>query len=123
MFRTLIFILMTIFTIMAGEKNLHGSPVFVSGINGLPLMEGLVIVPDSHVVFETLNGRIIEIFAVGENSPSDISSFYSTTLKQLGWKENSNNEFWRDEDFLKIEISEDKVGQFIVRFSVTPRSE
>ena len=122
MFRSLIFILMIISTIMAGEKGLRGAPVFIPGINGLPLMEGLVIVPDSHVIFETLNGRIIEIFAIGENSPMDILSFYGATLQHLGWKANSNNEFWRDEDILKIEISDDKMGKFIVRFFIAPKS-
>ena len=122
MFRTLIFILMIISTIMLGEKSLRGAPVFIPGINGLPLMEGLVIVPDSHVIFETLNGRIIEIFAIGENSPADILFFYRATLQHLGWKAKSNNEFWRDEDILKIEISDDKMGKFIVRFFIAPRS-
>ena len=123
MFRSLIFILMIISAIMAGEKSLRGAPVFIPGINGLPLMEGLVIVPDSHVIFETLNGRIIEIFAIGEPSFLDISSFYSATLQQLGWSKKSKNVFQRDEDLLRIEISDDKMGQSRVRFFITPRSE
>ena len=108
---------------MLGEKNLHGAAVFVPGIDGLPLMEGLAIIPDSHVIFETLNGRIIEIFAIGEPSFLDISSFYSATLQQLGWSKKSKNVFQRDEDLLRIEISDDKMGQSRVRFFITPRSE
>ena len=123
MFRSLIFILMIISAIIGGKKNLHGVPAFIPGINGLPLMGGLVIVPDSHVIFETLNGRIIEIFAIGEHSSVDILSFYSATLRQLGWRKNSKNVFRRDEDLLRIEISDDKMGQSIVRFFITPRSE
>ena len=123
MFRSLIFVLIIISAFIGGEKNLHGAPAFIPGINGLPLMEGLVIVPDSHVIFETLNGRIIEIFAIGEPSFLDISSFYSATLQQLGWSKKSKNVFQRDEDLLRIEISDDKMGQSRVRFFITPRSE
>ena len=106
---------------MVWEKNSHGTLRFVPGINGLPLMEGLILIPESQVIFDTANGRIIEVFAIGNNSPRDIMSFYSATLQQLGWVLNSNNEFWRDEELLKVEISKNKRGKFIVRFSIAPR--
>jgi hypothetical protein len=122
MFIRFIFILIALSAGMFGEKNANAASRFIPGINGLPLMGGLMLVPERQVVFDTLNGRIIEVFAIGKNPPSDISSFYSTTLKQLGWTLNSNNEFWRDEELLKLEISENQKGQVIVRFSIVPRS-
>jgi hypothetical protein len=121
MFRMFILILITLSAIMVGEKNVNSAARFIPGINGLPLMGGLVLVPDRQVVFDALNGRIIEVLAIGKNSPKDISSFYSATLQQLGWVLKPNNEFWRDEELLKIKISDNKRGQFIVRFSIAPR--
>ena len=53
----------------------------------------------------------------------DISSFYSATLQQLGWSKKSKNVFQRDGDLLRIEMSDDKMGQSRVRFFITPRSE
>ena len=123
MLRQFIFILIALSAFVGGEKNANSASRFIPGINGLPLMEGLKLVPERQVVFDTLDGRIIEVLAIGRNSPKDISSFYSTILKQLGWSLNSNNEFWRDEELLKIEISENQTGQFTVRFSIAPRPD
>ena len=124
MLRKFVFILIALSAVMVGEKNANAASRFIPGINGLPLMGGLMLVPDRQVVFDTLNGRIVEVFAIGNNSPRDISLFYSTILQQLGWTLSSNNEFWRDEELLKIEISENKKkSQFIVRFSIVPRAD
>ena len=123
MLRKFVFILIALSAVMVGEKNAYSASRFIPGINGLPLMGGLMLVPDRQVVFDTLNGRIVEVFAIGKNSPRDISLFYRTILQQLGWTLNSNNEFWRDEEILKIKISETKAGQFIVRFSIAPKTD
>ena len=123
MLRKFIFILIAFSAIMAGEKNANSASKFIPGINGLPLMGGLTLVPEKQVVFDTLNGRIVEVVAIGKNHPKDISLFYSTILQQLGWILTSNNEFWRDEELLKIEILENKMRQFIVRFSIVPRAD
>ena len=99
-------------------KDSYASPKFVPGINGLPLMAGLVLMPDSHVVFDTLDGRIIEVLADGRIHRNDILTFYKDTLPQLGWKLNSKNEYERDGELLKIRISLDKMSKTIVRFFI-----
>ena len=123
MSRKSIFILITLTGVMFGVKNLYAAPKFIPGINGLPLMTGLVLIPERQVVFGTLNGRIIEVFATSKNSPSDILSFYSATLPQLGWISNSHNQFWRDKELLKVEITDNLMGRVVVRFSIAPRSD
>ena len=109
-----IILICTIFIV----KDSYASPKFVPGINGLPLMAGLVLMPDSHVVFDTLDGRIIEVLADGRIHRHDILTFYKDTLPQLGWKSNSKNEYERDGELLKIRISLGKMSKTIVRFFI-----
>jgi hypothetical protein len=121
MFRSSILILITLTGVMFGVKNLYATPKFIPGINGL--MTGLVLIPEKQVVFDTLNGRIIEVFATGKNSPDDILSFYGATLPQLGWISKSPNEFRRDKELLKVEITDNLMGRVEVRISIAPRPD
>jgi hypothetical protein len=113
-----IFFVITLICTIFIVKDSYASPKFVPGINGLPLMTGLVLMPDSHVVFDTLDGRIIEVLADGRIHRNDILTFYKDTLPQLGWKLNSKNEYERDGELLKIRISLDKMSKAIVRFFI-----
>lgn len=97
---------------------LRAATVFIPGINDLPLMTGLVLKSELPVVFDTPAGRIIEVFANGEISPSGVSSFYAKILPQLGWQSNNINEFRRDNELLKIEILDQIMGRTVVRFFV-----
>ena len=121
MFR--IFIFIALYVVVVGTNPINAASRFIPGINGLPLMGGLVLIPEKQIICNALNGRIIEAYAFGKNSPRDISSFYRATLQQLGWTVKVNNEFWRDDELLKIQISKNKLGKVIVRFSITPRSD
>lgn len=96
------------------------TPKFIPGVNGLPLATGLVLMPGRHIVFDTLEGRIIEAFANGKISPTDILVFYKDTLPQLGWIVKSKNKFERENEVLRIEVSKNKENQSIVRFFITP---
>ena len=98
----------------------HSSPKFIPGINGLPLMSGLKLIQERRVVFDTSGGRIIEVFADGKVLPKNILSFYKKTLPQLGWILDTNNNFERDEELLKIEVSYSKTSRSIVRFFIIP---
>ena len=92
----------------------------VNGVNGLPLVTGLVLMPGRHIIFDTPEGRIIEAFADGRISPTNILAFYKDTLPQLGWNVKSKNEFQRENEVLRIEVSANKKNQSIVRFFITP---
>ena len=96
------------------------APKFIPGINGLPLVTGLVLMPGRHIIFDTPEGRIIEAFADGKISPANILAFYKDTLPQLGWIVKSKNEFGRENEVLRIEVSANKKNQSIVRFFITP---
>ena len=96
------------------------APKFIPGVNGLPLVTGLVLMPGRHIIFDTPEGRIIEAFADGKISPANILGFYKDTLPQLGWIVKSKNEFERENEVLRIEVFANKKNQSIVRFFITP---
>ncbi len=115
-----LYILCITTVLLLGADKLRAAPKFVPGINDLPLMSGLVLESETPVVFDTPGGRIIEVFARGNIPGTRIRSFYGETLPQLGWLPSGENEFQRDSERLKIEVSGDNSHGSVVRFSVVP---
>ena len=116
----LIFFLGVLICAILITENSNTAPKFIPGVNGLPLVTGLVLMPGRHIIFDTPEGRIIEAFADGKISPANILAFYTDTLPQLGWIVKSKNEFERENEVLRIEVSANKKNQSIVRFFITP---
>jgi hypothetical protein len=110
-------IIIVILIIVFGSE-LRATTVFITGINDLPLMSGLVLKSELPVVFDTPGGRIVEVFATGKITPASISSFYSNILPQLGWQPIAKNEFQRDKELLKIDFFDHNMGRSTVRFFV-----
>lgn len=97
-------------TASAAGDNKSGSEAeaggqFVSGFEDLPLMPGLVQIKDAGTVFDTPSGRIIEAYADGQVTPTDVASFYARTLPQLGWRQVSQNRYRREGEVLDLEIT------------------
>lgn len=62
-------------------------PVFMSGFEDLPLMDGLKQFDDGAVAFDAPSGRIVEAYAQSEDvGRKSVLDFYGKTLPQLGWK-------------------------------------
>ncbi|MBP02934.1 MAG: hypothetical protein CMM25_09010 [Rhodospirillaceae bacterium] len=92
---------------------------FVLGIEDLPLIQGLEQKPNSTVIFDTPEGRVIEAVAAGVIERAVVVSFYQSTLPQLGWIKQSEERYWRDGESLSLEfISNGK--KLEVRFFVRP---
>ena len=115
--------IIAIMYIILAPVNLYASPKFIPGINGLPLINGFALIPETQVVFNTSSGRIIEVSAVGRLTPAKIFSFYKATLPQIGWTQISKNKFLREKDLLKVKVVNNRKGQFVVRFSVITNSD
>jgi|TARA_B100000315_G_scaffold254994_1_gene297237 hypothetical protein len=120
MFIRLLLVLLIVVGIPIINADVSAAPKFVPGINDLPLMPGLTLKSETPVVFDTPGGRIVEVFAIGKVPLTRIRSFYGETLPQLGWQPKNINAFQRDNETLKIEISEDGNGRRVIRFSVVP---
>ena len=100
-------------------------PSFLSGVDDLPLMAGLVEDVDSGVVFDTPTGRIVEAYARGRVEPARVLAFYTETLPQLGWRRLQAGYFRRDLEELRIEFAAPGAapalrGEISVRFALSP---
>ncbi len=97
-----------------------GEPTaYVAGIDDLPLMPGLMAVPDAGVVFDKPSGRIVEAYAEGEVGRAQVAAFYTATLPQLGWRARQSNVFVREGERLSL-IFLGGDGELIVRFTLEP---
>ncbi|MHA1538952.1 MAG: hypothetical protein ACTSXQ_00570 [Alphaproteobacteria bacterium] len=96
---------------------------FVPGFDDLPLMPGMVLIPDTLVSFDAPSGRMVFAKALSELSEVQISAFYKATLETLGWKENASRDFNRDKETLKIEYKPGKSKSAIfIYFSLAPKA-
>ncbi len=98
---------------------------FVTGIEDLPLMEGLAEDAGAGMVFDTPEGRIVEAVAGGEVSRDAVLRFYADTLPQLGWRQTGPAAFRREGEALTLEFpgsGEASAGSAgtTVRFALTP---
>src|SRR5690606_33126736 len=60
-------------------------PSFLQGIEDVPLMPGLLEMPEESIIFDKPGGRIMESTAVTETlNAGSIRAFYEATLPQLG---------------------------------------
>ncbi|MBF0129000.1 MAG: hypothetical protein HQL33_03310 [Alphaproteobacteria bacterium] len=93
---------------------------FLSGIEDLPLMEGLTERLDAGSTFDTPAGRFVEAYATGGRATRrQIEDFYAATLPQLGWAASGRLAFRRDGETLRIEILGGK-PPYTIRFALAP---
>ena len=67
-------------------------------------------------------GRIVEAYAEGPVTAATVLSFYADTLPQLGWEQDADGSFLREEERLIIKIREDE-DLSLVRFMLLPQSQ
>ena len=92
---------------------------FVSGLEDLPLMPGLVEIDRGGVVFDKPGGRIVEAVAKGRMLADQVHDFYAGTLPQLGWRMLARGRFVREGERLSIRTQKG-VENLTVRFSIAP---
>lgn len=92
---------------------------YLSVSDDIPLMPTLTEDPDAALVFDSPDGRIVEAAAAGAADITDIRTYYSTVLPQLGWTDHDNGRFIRSGEQLMLEIAE-REGLRVVRFRFSP---
>ncbi|MBB4286024.1 hypothetical protein [Roseospira goensis] len=95
---------------------------FLAGTEDLPLMAGLRQVAERGVVFETAQGRIVEVYAVGYLTAERVSAFYRQTLPQLGWRRIAGGpdlRFHREGEILTLSFPS-RAEPLTVRFRIVP---
>ena len=88
---------------MAENAHAQEAAVFISTIEDLPLMPGL-IEEEGGMVFDSARGRIVEAYATGPVSEGAVIAFYAETLPQLGWRPDGPGVFRREREILKVEF-------------------
>ncbi len=101
---------------------------FFSGVQDLPLMPGLVELPDQAVSFDKAEGRIAELYALTRGaSQQDIEGFYEQALPQFGWQRIKPATYSRNGEILRLifEIGaasrlDASAGQDYLKIIITP---
>jgi hypothetical protein len=93
---------------------------FVAGTEDLPLMPGLRPVPNSDVVFDKPEGRIVEARAEGATTRAKVEAFYAASLPPLGWKPAGRDVWQRDTERLRLDFTASG-SRLAVGFTLSPR--
>jgi hypothetical protein len=92
---------------------------YLSGVEDLPLMPGLVEIGGSTTAFDASSGRIVEAYAAGRVERRRVVDFYARALPALGWEEERASLFRRADETLEIDLFE-AGDRLIVRFTLNP---
>ncbi len=96
------------------------APRFFSAFEDVPLMDGLVELPDHIMTYDKPQGRIIESVALMSNvKRPDVVNFYRMTLPQMGWGIISDTHYFRKEEYLDLSF-EVLDGKNVVRVLIRP---
>ena len=93
---------------------------FVAGTEDLPLMPGLKPVPNSDIVFDKPEGRIVEARAEGATTRAKVEAFYAASLPPLGWKPAGRDVWQRDTERLRLDFTGSGT-RLAVGFSLSPK--
>jgi hypothetical protein len=93
---------------------------FVAGTEDVPLMPGLKPLPNSDIVFDKPEGRIVEARAEGATTRAKVEAFYAASLPPLGWKPSGRDQWHRDAERLKLDFA-DAGGKLAVGFTLSPQ--
>ena len=96
---------------------------FLSVMEEMPLMPELKEVPDAGLIFDGPSGRIIEAFAGGSVKVHAVLAFYAATLPQLGWARQTNGEYRRDAEILRLEVRSASAGATSAHFMLRPAKD
>ena len=85
-------------------------------------MPGLSEDVDRALSFDTANGRIAEITALGPVEAGAVIDYYAQTLPQLGWKLDTLDRYMREDEVLNIDVAKVKGDnvQVVVHFRLSP---
>lgn len=96
-----------------------GADEFVAGTEDVPLMPGLKPLPNSDIVFDKPEGRIVEARAQGATTRAKVEAFYAASLPPLGWKASGTDRWLRDTEQLRLDFVETS-GKLAVGFTLSP---
>lgn len=90
-------------------------PAFFSAVEDLPLMPGLVELPQDALSFDKPEGRIIEAYALLQKAVlrSKVEEFYKSTLPQFGWGYVKGNQYYRSGEHLDLSFGHSEQQEYL----------
>ena len=110
MLRLLLFLTLSTIIVVPVAATAQQATRFLSVMEDMPLMPGLEEAKDAAVTFDGPTGRIIEAFVAGSIQADVVRAFYAATLPQLGWARQTNGEYRRDGEILRLEVAPAPAG-------------
>jgi hypothetical protein len=94
--------------------------VFLSRLEDLPLVPGLSEDAAAGLSFDSAGGRIVEAYARGNLTEDQVLQFYEETLPQLGWTAESDRQYRRGGERLRLEVMRSAQG-LTVHYLLSPQ--
>lgn len=89
---------------------------FFNGIQDVPVMPGLIQMPDQAMVYDKAQGRIVMEFARLEDiSQAQVRSYYTKVLPQFGWVRNGDDKYRRGSEELAITFEEEMFLKLVLQ--------
>lgn len=82
-------------------------------------MQGMQEIPDSIVVFDKADGRIVDFEAASAAGAAEVQAFYDSALPPLGWQKTAPGQYVRGAETLSITLD----AQRLVHFSLKPKGK
>ncbi len=112
--------LLFVFALLSFSVSAHAETAYLSALPDIPLMPQMKAMPETAVVFDKAEGRIVEESVKAPNIPvSAIDNFYAETLPALGWTRLSPQRFSRNGEQLIVNL-EKLQSEGLVKFAVSP---
>lgn len=106
--------------VMGQTESYAGESRFFETLYDVPIMPGLVEIPDMALNFDKPDGRISQAGAVAADLKKQaVFVFYQESLGQMGWKKIAEGSYVREGE--KLEIFTEKSGtSLLIRFLLQP---
>lgn len=96
---------------------------YSADISDLPVFEGLTVKDDLNTVFDSPEGRVVDVYMEGAaKNAAAASTFYASILPELGWKQQGATLYERGDEQLTLQ-TEEKSGIVTLKFSIRPKGE
>jgi hypothetical protein len=96
---------------------------YSADISDLPVFEGLTVKEELNTVFDSPEGRVVDVYMEGAAEKADAAyDFYASTLPELGWKKRGTASYERGDEQLNMS-SEKSAGTVTLKFSIRPKGE
>ncbi len=103
MMKHYLYIVTFILLILSAERALAQETRFFDELYDVPVMAGLVALPEQAMSYDKPEGRISQSMAYAPNGNWDaITLFYKESLLQMGWKAVAPNKYAREGELLEI---------------------